>query len=52
MNQRKNTLFSETDMKSAEISGYTIDRITPENDQSFYKESIPTGVGKLYLEQL
>jgi len=42
-------LFSQTDAKSVEISGYTVGHGAPQTDQFMQERAIPTGVGKLYI---
>ncbi len=45
----KNQLFTETDAKSVEISGYTVGRGAPQTQQLMQEHAIPTGVGKLWF---
>jgi hypothetical protein len=44
--QRKSQLFSKTDAKSVEISGYTTGFGAPQANPNMSEHAIPTGVGE------
>lgn len=49
-NQQLNqSLFSEIDAKSVEVSGYTLGHGAPQVDEFMKEHTLPTGVGKFSI---